>query len=256
MNDILQVTALQKSFGGLMAVADVSFSVPRSKILSIIGPNGAGKSTVFDLLTRVQEADEGSVVGDAGDLLKLPAYEIVRHGIARTFQQSQLIETATVRENVSIGRLRFRSGRMSAAIFRTGRFRREQELEDVRVDDVLRQMGLDPHRDVPVNTASTLVRQMTSIAMAVASEPRLLLLDEPMGGLVESEVHELMSLLRKLNASGMTIVLIEHRMSAVMSLSDLVLVLNFGRRIAMGTPDEIKRDPAVIDAYLGTRHAS
>ncbi|TAK85898.1 MAG: ABC transporter ATP-binding protein [Betaproteobacteria bacterium] len=256
MSDILRVTGLQKSFGGLMAVADVSFSVPRSKIVSIIGPNGAGKSTVFDLLTRVQDADAGSIVGDAGDLLNLPAHKIVRHGIARTFQQSQLIETASVRDNVGIGRLRFRSSRMSSAIFRTPRFRREQEREDARVDDVVKQMGLDPYRDDPISTTSTLVRQMTSIAMAVASEPQLLLLDEPMGGLVESEVQELMGVLRKLNASGMTIVLIEHRMSAVMSLSDLVLVLNFGRRIAMGTPDEIRRDQSVIDAYLGTRRAS
>jgi branched-chain amino acid transport system ATP-binding protein len=145
---------------------------------------------------------------------------------------------------------------MSSAIFRTPRFRREQEREDARVDDVVKQMGLDPYRDDPISTTSTLVRQMTSIAMAVASEPQLLLLDEPMGGLVESEVQELMGVLRKLNASGMTIVLIEHRMSAVMSLSDLVLVLNFGRRIAMGTPDEIRRDQSVIDAYLGTRRAS
>jgi branched-chain amino acid transport system ATP-binding protein len=239
-----------------MAVADVSFSVPRSKIVSIIGPNGAGKSTVFDLLTRVQEPDAGSIVGDAGNLLKLPAHDVVRHGIARTFQQSQLIETASVRDNVAIGRLRFRSSGMSSAILRTPRFRREQVDEDTRVDDVVRQMGLDLYRDVPISTASTLVRQMTSIAMAVAAEPRLLLLDEPMGGLVESEVQELMAVLRKLNVSGITIVLIEHRMSAVMSLSDLVLVLNFGKRIAMGTPEEIRRDQAVIDAYLGTRRAA
>jgi branched-chain amino acid transport system ATP-binding protein len=256
VNSVLRVSGLRKTFGGLVAVDDVGFDVPRGKVVSIIGPNGAGKSTLFDLLTRVQEPDAGTVAGDGGDLLAIPVHEVVRHGIARTFQHAQLIETATVRDNVAIGRLRFRSSSLASALLPTRRARDAQYDEDSRIADILGHMRLTAHYDVVVSTASTLVRQLTSIAMALAAEPSLLLLDEPMGGLVESEVHELTETLRRLNGRGLTIVLIEHRMSAVMSLSDFVLVLNFGRRIAFGTPEEIQSDPSVIDAYLGTRRAA
>lgn len=256
MSDILAVSGIRKSFGGLVAVDDVSFTVPRSRIMSIIGPNGAGKSTLFDLLTRVQDADAGSITSEGADLTKLPAHEVVRRGIARTFQHPQLIETATVEDNVRIGRLRFRTSSIASALFRTGRYRHEQRDEDEAVGSAIADMKLDVHRRAVVGEASTLVRQAAAIAIALAAGPRLLLLDEPMGGLLEGEVRDLMSRLRALNQSGLTIVLIEHRMSAVMQLSDQVLVLNFGRRIAFGTPEEVRRDQRVIDAYLGTRRAS
>ncbi len=251
MSNILTVTGLSKTFGGLIAVNDVSFNIPRGKIFSIIGPNGAGKSTLFDLLTRVQEPDTGEIMGDSGSLLKLPTHDIVRHGIARTFQHAQLIETASVRDNVALGRLKFRSNQLSSALFRTKSFRTAQALEDTQLNELLARLNLAEHADTVVSKNSTLLRQLTAIAMALASEPNLLLLDEPMGGLIENEVQGLMGVLRKLNNEGLTIVLIEHRMSAVMSLSDYVMVLNFGRRIALGTPNEIQRDQSVIEAYLG-----
>ena len=255
MTHIMEVRSLTKRFGGLVAVDDVDFDIRRSTIFSIIGPNGAGKSTLFDLLTRVQDADAGQVVTDAGDLLSLPTHAVVHQGIARTFQHAQLIETASVRDNVTIGYLRFRPAGLLASLFRQGRYRSGQRLEDEQVQRVLQLMNLDAVQDQLVSTSSTLVRQLTSVAMAMASEPTMLLLDEPMGGLVESEVQILMDSLRTINRTGVTIVLIEHRMPAVMALSDHVLVLNFGRRIALGTPDEIQRNPHVIEAYLGSRHA-
>ena len=255
MTHIMEVRSLTKRFGGLVAVDDVDFDIRRSTIFSIIGPNGAGKSTLFDLLTRVQDADAGQVVTDAGDLLSLPTHAVVHQGIARTFQHAQLIETASVRDNVTIGYLRFRPAGLLASLFRQGRYRSGQRLEDEQVQRVLQLMNLDAVQDQFVSTSSTLVRQLKSVAMAMASEPTKLLLDEPMCGLVESEVQILMDSLRTINRTGVTIVLIEHRMPAVMALSDHVLVLNFGRRIALGTPDEIQRNPHVIEAYLGSRHA-
>src|SRR5262245_17983845 len=235
---LLEVENVSRRFGGILALDELSLTVDEGEIAGLIGPNGAGKTTAFNVITRLYKPNGGAVRYDGTDLLREPAYKIVRLGIARTFQNLQLAAHMTVLENVLVG-----------AHSRTRFVDRTIGGEAIEILDSLglAQLAPLPAAGLPFGTLKRI-----ELARALASRPRLLLLDEPAGGLNHEEVGELSELIRRLRVDySLTILLVEHHMNLVMSVSDRVTVLDFGRTIAAGAPKEIQSNPAVIEAYLG-----
>ncbi len=249
---LLQVEALNCYFDGLRAVADLSFDVAAGEIKAVIGPNGAGKSTLFNMIAGVTRPSSGHIVFDGARIDALPTFRRARLGIARTFQNLQIFREMTVLENVMVGRhLRGHAG-AARAILRDRAFRAEERAIEAAAHDMLERFGLGCKADMPAGALSFGQMKILELARALASEPRLLLLDEPAAGLPRADAEHMASIIQAINAQGMTVLLVEHNMRMVMSLSHDILVLNSGARIAEGTADEVCRHPDVLTAYLGT----
>ncbi len=248
---ILQVQNLRKFFGGLRAIDQLDFVVAQGKIKSIIGPNGAGKTTLFNLLTGIIPPTTGTLQFAGKILNGLKPYAIARLGIGRTFQNLELFANMTVLENVLVGRhLRAKAGIFSAAL-RLPQMRREEKETKRRTLEELDFMGLADKANLSATALPLGEQRLLEIARALATEPRLLLLDEPAAGLNIRETAKLAETIFRICERGITILLVEHDMSLVMEVSDEVLVLNYGRKVAEGPPREIQRHPEVIAAYLG-----
>jgi branched-chain amino acid transport system permease protein len=246
---LLQIEGARKQFGGVIAVNDVSFNVRSREIVALIGPNGAGKSTTFNLITGVLSASGGtiSVLGDKID--NAPPQEVVKLGISRTFQHVKLVPDMTVLENVAIGaHLRGHAGAL-ASMLRLDRADEARLLAEAARQ--IERVGLTDQADQLAGSLSLGQQRIVEIARALCADPMLLLLDEPAAGLRHMEKQRLARLLRQLRDGGMSVLLVEHDMGFVMDLADRVVVLDFGTKIAEGTPDAIKRNPEVIKAYLG-----
>ncbi|HEX4915664.1 MAG TPA: ABC transporter ATP-binding protein [Vicinamibacterales bacterium] len=248
---LLQTTGLSKAFGGLRAVDGVDLSVDAGAIYGIIGPNGAGKTTFFNLISRALPATSGSIAFDGHDITPLQAHQVARRGLARTFQATTLFPDATALENVLVGyRQRMSSGLFDAMV-RTARLSREERDAEAAAAAALAAADLAHVASRGAKSLTQEQQKRLAIAVALVAKPKLLLLDEPFAGINANQTRGLIAFIESIAATGVTILLIEHQMQVVMQLCRRIMVLDYGKKIAEGSPDEIRRDPAVLDAYLG-----
>jgi len=249
---LLRAENLTKRFGGVHAVQAVDFEVAPGAVQSIIGPNGAGKTTLLNLLTGIYVPSSGRILLDERELTRRPPYEYAACGIARTFQNLQLFLNMSALENVMVGRyLRERCG-LAAALLRTPALARDERKARTEAEALMRYVGLADHVDAHADAMPYGSLKRLEIARALATRPQLLLLDEPAAGLNPTETLEIDALISKLAESGITVVLVEHNMRLVMGVSDHILVLDYGKQLAEGTAEEVRHDPKVIEAYLGS----
>ncbi len=249
---LLETRRLARSFGGIRALRDASLAVEAGEIFSIIGPNGAGKTTLFNLVSRIYPADSGQIVFDGDDITRVAPHRVAALGIARTFQNIELFERATVLDNLLVGRhCRGRAAPLAELLFTRANRRAEVAHRD-RVEQIIELLELEAYRDATVGTLAYGVRKVVEIGRALAAEPRLLLLDEPSSGLNTEETEDLSFCIRDIRDDlGITVLLIEHDMRLVDLVSDRVLAMDRGEVLAVGAPAQVMADARVVEAYLG-----
>ncbi len=249
---LLSVKDITVRFGGIVALDSVSFDVPRNKVCGLIGPNGAGKTTLFNCLSRLYQYQAGDLIFDGESITQTPVHAMSKIGIGRTFQNLAMFRTMTVRQNVMVGAHARSEGGFISNMLRTPAARIEESQMTADADSLLLYLKLAEYADRAVGDLPFGIQKRVEFARALASKPKMLLLDEPAAGLNHSELSDLADFIRTVrDEMGITVLLVEHHMNLVMEVSDWIVVLNFGKKIAEGTPDEIQRNPEVIRAYLG-----
>jgi len=251
--EIFQVQGLTVKFGGLTAVNGVDFSIRQNEIVSLIGPNGAGKTTIFNAVTGFVKKTSGSLAFEGHELGNLKTHQIAEKGIVRTFQITSIFPNLSVLDNVRTGHHIEGKQKLFDSIFNTRRKRSLENKTLERANDILAFVGLDQKKDIIADTLPYGEQRVLEVAVALAAGPKLLLLDEPSAGLNDTETRVMKDLIQRIRSRGITILLVEHDMKLVMGISDQIFVINFGSRIANGTPDEVRNNPEVIRAYLGER---
>lgn len=248
---VLKINHISKNFGGISALTDVSFSINEGEIYGLIGPNGAGKTTMFNLITNIFSPSSGEIIFKEDNITGIKPHKITEKGICRTYQNIRLFSQMSALENVMVGgHCRSESGVMRS-VFRTKYQRSEEKTLKENAEELLELVGLIKYKDVLAENLAYGQQRRLEIARALASDPSLLLLDEPAAGMNENETDSLFDLIKQVQARGITVLIIEHDMPLVMKLCDRITVLNFGKKLAEGTPFEIQNNEAVIEAYLG-----
>ncbi|MCV0393930.1 MAG: ABC transporter ATP-binding protein [Rhizobiaceae bacterium] len=257
MSPLLEFRDVTLRFGGVVAVNKVSFSVEEGEVFALVGPNGAGKSTVFNLISRFYEPAEGEIIFAGEDLLRHPPHDIARLGIARTFQNIELFEQATVLQNLLVGRHRHRKTRAWSEVLFTPAAREEERRHREAVEKVIDFLDLQAYREKYIAGLPYGVRKVVEMGRALAIEPRLLLLDEPASGLSVEETQDVAFWVEDIKKQmGVTVLMVEHDMHLVSAVSDRVLALADGKTLALGTPHEVQNHPKVIEAYIGVADES
>jgi len=250
---LLRLDAISLRFGGLSAVDGVSFAVELGEVFTMIGPNGAGKTSIFNMISRFYEPSSGRIFFEEADITHTPPHEIAGLGIARTFQNIELFDNATVLDNLLVGRHRHRTTRIYEDILFLPKVRRAEYADRHRVEEIIDFFDLQKYRDQTIASLSYGVRKVCELARALCTEPKLLLLDEPSSGLNVEETEDMVYWINDIRTDlGITVLMVEHDMTLVNRVSDRVLALNYGQVLALGAADEVARDPGVIAAYLGT----
>jgi ABC-type branched-subunit amino acid transport system ATPase component len=247
---------LTKTFGGLTAIADVNMKVHRDEIHALIGPNGAGKTTLMNLITGVYAPSAGEIVFDGREISRMRPSARTAAGIGRTFQHPVLFAGLSVLENVALAACSAKPWNLAGYLLRTKRAKADEKLAHDAAHDWLRFVGLASKSDHPVDALSPAERRRVEVARAMAGSPRLLLLDEPFGGMTQGEALSLCELIQQIRSRGVSVVIIDHNMSIIMKMADTLTVLSFGRLICDGTPAEVRQSEDVIAAYLGREHAA
>ncbi len=249
---LLEFEGVTLKFGGLTAVNNISFSVEQGEVFAIVGPNGAGKSTVFNLISRFYDPVSGSIRFDGHDLLQVKPSGVAAYGVARTFQNIELFEHATVLQNLLVGRHRHRKSNLLSELVFSPAVRRQEIANREKVEEVIDFLDLQPYRDKMIAGLPYGVRKVVEVARALATDPKLLLLDEPASGLSVEETTDMRWWIEDIRRQmGITVLMVEHDMGLVSSVSDRVLAMADGAKLALGSPSEVQSYPSVIEAYLG-----
>ncbi|GAB1534460.1 ABC transporter ATP-binding protein [Geovibrio sp. ADMFC3] len=249
---LLELKGVTKVFGGVVAMDKLSFKVDEGDIYGIIGPNGAGKTTAFNCITGIYKPEEGEIIWKGENIAGMHPCDIAGKGIVRTFQNIRLFGKMSVAENIISGRHQKSKQTWFQGLFSTPFYKKDEKENWLKVKDIMKLMGLTEYATIPTQSLAYGIQRRVEIGRALATEPELLILDEPAAGLNEKETFELMELIKRIKDSGITILLIEHDMDMVMQLVNKITVINFGKKISEGDPDFIQNDPVVIEAYLGS----